>query len=58
MPRGGKRAGAGRKESPITRRSREFALHVAERALKQSENGMSMLDIMIDNARYLKRAFD
>ena len=48
MARGGKREGAGRPAGAITKRTRE----VAERALAE---GMSPLDVMLDNMRHFQQ---
>jgi hypothetical protein len=48
MARGGKREGAGRKVGALTKRTRE----TAERALAE---GMSPLDVMLDNMRHFQQ---
>lgn len=48
MPRGGKREGAGRKLSAVTRKTRE----IADRA---AAAGVSPLEIMLDNMRHFQQ---
>lgn len=48
MPKGGKRIGAGRRPGTVTKKTRV----IAEQQVALQKGGLSMLEIMIGNARY------